>query len=116
MQVVQYSHHVQSAGVSVLCAITAFHSHHPALFHALLYGQVQYSFLFAVVNSGNTAVVALSVIGLYVLHHLCGDVLHGQFGVVSEELLAVYHNPLDGLAVVRDGAVLCHLHARQFLY
>ena len=58
----------------------------------------------------------MSVISLDILHHLCGDVLHGQFGVVAEKLLAIHHNPFDGLAVVCDGAIFGYFHAWQLLY
>ena len=57
----------------------------------------------------------LLVYHLYLLYHLCGDVLRGGLHIVAKEFLPVYAHRGDGLAVHRYIALLVHLHAVHLL-
>ena len=107
---------VHLSGVTVFRAVSHVCVQHPSFLHALLYGQVQYGLFLAVVNAGNAAVVALAVIRFYLVHHLCGQVLHGHLGVVVEEFLSAHHDFLYGLSVYLDGTVVFHFCSGQFAH
>ena len=107
---------VQFSGVAVFRSVTHIGVQHPAFSHTFLHGKVQYGFLLTVINSGYTAIVALAVVRLYLVHHLCGQVLHGHLGVVVEEFLSAHHDFLYGLTVNLDGSVVLHLRSGQFAH
>ena len=102
--------------IAVLGAASFVEIEQPALLCALLQGEVEHGLLFAIIYTRDARVVALAVVGLELLHHLGGQVLHGHLGVVVEELLALDHYLAHGLAVYLDGAVFVHLGTGQLLH
>ncbi|CCY37433.1 unknown [Alistipes sp. CAG:831] len=72
-------------------------------------------FFLTVVDTGELGLVGLLVHHLYLVDNLRGDILGGQGRVVQEELLAVNHDLVDGLALVCDASVAVHLHSGKFL-
>ena len=101
--------------IAVFRTVCAVGVDEPAFFHALLHREVEHRLFVAVIDAGDAAVVRLAFVGFDLLHHLRRQILHGHLGVVGEELLAVHHDLLDGLAVDGDVAVVVHFGARELL-
>ena len=116
LEVILESVHVQALCIAMLCACTQVHVAKPAVLHALFHRQVQHRLLLAVVDACHARAVALPFVGLQLVNHVRGDVLHCHLLVVQEKLLAVYENLANFLAVDLDGAILVHLRARQLLH
>ena len=107
---------VQSSVVTVLCTVGSIQMSEDPPFSVLLDSKVQYCLLLSVVNAGNTGTVALLVVGLYLIHYLCRQVLQYHVSVVAEKLLTVHQNLADILSVEGVAAVLVLYNTRQFLY
>ena len=111
LKIILESVHVQPLCVAVLRACTQVHVAKPAVLHALLHRQVQHRLLLAIVDTRHARAVALPFVGLQLVDHVRGDVLHRHLLVVQEKLLAVHQNLRDLLAVDLDGAVFIHFRA-----
>ena len=88
---------------------------HVAPVHALLDGEVEHRLLVAVLNAGDTCLVALLVVELHGLDNADGYVLERRLHVAEHELLAVQQNLLHHLAIDRDVAVVVDLGTRYAL-
>ena len=94
------------------CTIGKVNVRNPSLFHSFLDGKVQHGLFLSVVNTCYAAVVTLALVGLQLLNHLAGQVLHSHLSVVLEELLALYHNLADALSVYLYVSFIVHLGTR----
>ena len=87
-----------------------------AAVHAAFQSEVEHHLFVAVVNAGDTAQVALLVVGLDAVYDGRGQVLDGCLRVAGHELLAVDLDFLHLLAVDLDVSFIIDLGAGELLY
>ena len=116
LHIVCVSADIGLCGIAVFCTIAHVSIDEPAFLHTFLHGQVEYGLLIAIVDTCDTAVVALFVVRLNLFNHLRGDILHSHLGVVVEEFLTTYHDFRHSLTVNLNGTVFAHLCTRQLPY
>ena len=95
--------------------ITAINVEAPSCAHTFLNGQVKHRLLLAVIDAGDTRIIALTVIGLNIFHHVGLQVLQRHLGVGTEELFLIDEDLLDFLAVDLDRTFLGNFGARELL-
>ena len=109
---------IRSHSTSAIAAITAI-AHdgitHPTLIHAFLYAEVDYGFIFAVVNAGEACNVAFAVDNLEFINHISRQVFGCHGRVVGEKFLAVDKKFLHRLTIGSDSTIGAHFHARKAL-
>ena len=85
------------------------------LFAVLLQTEIDDTLRVVVLKARELGHIALLVNDLYLLDHFGRDILGGSLHVVAKELLAVYADALDLLAVDGHFALFVHLHAVHLL-
>ena len=61
-----------SGFITFFATITGYKVSNPAFFHSFFYGKVKHSFLFPIINSGNTCHITLLVISFHLFDHISG--------------------------------------------
>ena len=109
-------HHTAGVAVGVVgsITITALRLAKPPLLHAGFDGKIYNRLLLAIIHTGDTGKVALTVYDLQLLYHLYRNILRSHKGVIREELFTVEENFGNLLAVGGNLAVLIDLYAGQF--
>ena len=103
------------AGVAAMGAYSAVEVQAPSLAHPLADGEVEHGLLLAVVDTRDTGVVALAVVGLDLTDHAGFQVLQGCLGVAAEELFLVDQDLLDLLTIDLNGTFLGDLGTGELL-
>ena len=103
-----------SERIQFFCSITCIDVTEPSLLESLLDGQVKHRLLLTVVNTCDAAEIRLSVVGLHLIHNLCGQVLHRHVLVIAKELLTSHEDSSHRLTIHLDGTIL-NGHTRQLL-
>ena len=87
----------------------------PTLGHTFAHCEVEHRLLFAIVDTGDARIVALTVVGLHLANHLGRQVLERHLRVVAEEFLLVDEDLLNLLAIDFYSTLLRNLSARELL-
>ena len=99
-----------------MCSVSAGDVAKPSALAILLDAQVQHGALVAVVHTGHTGKVALSLVGLHFVHDFGRQVLQYDVAVGAIEFLAIHQELLYTLSVPGVRAVVVDHDAWQFLH
>ena len=110
-----YGHHIiivhshQTSRIAVLRTDTYIVICHEALIHAFLHSEVEGGFLVTIVDTRDTAQVALLIVNLDALDDRCRQVLHGRLRIAGHKLLTTHLHFLHLFSVDGDLTVVVDL-------
>ena len=113
LQVVLHPSAEQSATVAVVRTYAYIGIEHKALVHTFLNAEVEHRLFLTIIDTADTCLVALHVVGLHTLYNIGGQVLQRCLGIACHKLLAIDHNLLHLLAIDGNLAVIVNLGTRQ---
>ena len=117
-----YSHHIiivhshQTCRIAVLRTDTNVIISHETFIHAFLHSEVESGFLITIVDTRDTAQVALLVIHLDALDDRSRQVLHGRLRIAGHKLLTTHLHFLHLFSVDGDLTVVVDLCTRNTLH
>ena len=109
-------HRRQTDAVAVVGTVAHVGVHLQAVAGAALRHKLQHEVVVAVVDTRHAREVALLVVGLHLINHIRGQVLHHRIVVAGHEVTTVHLEFPDVLAVDGDSALVVDLRTRQHLH
>ena len=100
----------------MLGAATQVEVGHVAAVHTFLNREVEHGFLLAILDTGDTRLIALLIVELHVLDDAHGDILECRLNIAQHKFLSVEENLFHSLSVDGDITLLIHISPRHTLY
>ena len=100
----------------MLCSQTTIDLTEPTIVHTFLHGEVEHCFVFAIINTRDTAQVALAVVCLNPVDDIGWEILEGDVLVVDKEFFTIHEHLLHFLTIDFDGTIIVNRSTWKLLY
>src|SRR5574344_684866 len=98
----------------MFCTSTQVNITKPALIHTFLYGKVENSLFFTIINTCYTSQIRLLIICFKVLNHIYREVLKTGFNITTKELFTFDHDFLNLFTINLYSTIVRNLSSRKF--